>query len=385
MPKRLSSCSHAPWISDCAEQKNGTHCAAGWLDTKAAFPLLRNLSRATLENRKTLSWLIFVGDSDTRGLVFLLLQHLAASSYTQAVAAVNKRLWLGDHLSGSRVCHFDWRYDAQGRVMATRTVPCLSKRSMSTTSKTMGDYARLGDNYSLNDDAQGQSDWALRVTYLGTSTHSSTSNVLEALKSELSRTRTVPTLVYASFAAWAKKACNSSHQLDPSTDPSPRALATQLNIVAKYVQPHGGRGRQLYWGSLLGMANRGPKANTPGACEFDAQMRAELGEHWYAFSRDTLLSRRSGLAGAHGVRRSDGHAPHLINLVDLQRLLRAISLNNRPPVAGFSLNRDECVLPRVLSYTNECAGVLTRQESSLGFIAAQSLYCNHSATPNVFL
>eukprot|EP00966_Prymnesium_polylepis_P185239 4293215-Prymnesium_polylepis.1 len=59
------------------------------------------------------SWLLFVGDSDTRGLVLSLLQTLAEAGHSRAAAASAPSLWLGNqtdlrHQQASRICHLDW-------------------------------------------------------------------------------------------------------------------------------------------------------------------------------------------------------------------------------------------------------------------------------------
>ena len=40
-------------------------------------------------------WLLFIGDSDTRGLVFGLLQLLATAGYGAELASHSRALWLG--------------------------------------------------------------------------------------------------------------------------------------------------------------------------------------------------------------------------------------------------------------------------------------------------
>ena len=105
-------------------------------------------SRVALHSRglqRRHRWLVFLGDSDTRGLVLALLQVLAEAGVGAEAAAGNMSHWFGDglnvsaappgqtqaqaqRLAAARICHMDWSYDERGRVVSRRTWPCLAAR-----------------------------------------------------------------------------------------------------------------------------------------------------------------------------------------------------------------------------------------------------------------
>ena len=100
------------------------YCAPSWLSAQ-------QLRRSFLPY----SWLLFFGDSDTRGLVLSLLQTLAEAGHSRSVAASTPALWLGNqtntrHQQASRICHLDWSYQAStGLVRRARAVNCLESNS----------------------------------------------------------------------------------------------------------------------------------------------------------------------------------------------------------------------------------------------------------------
>ena len=77
-------------------------------------------------------WLLFIGDSDTRGLVFGLLQLLATAGYGAELASHSRALWLGGANSqaamgqASRICHVDYSYDADARQVRIKVNPSPS-------------------------------------------------------------------------------------------------------------------------------------------------------------------------------------------------------------------------------------------------------------------
>ena len=79
--------------------------------------LSRNLRRRARKHAQP-QWLLFVGDSDTRGLVLSLLQVLAEAGHSLGVAENSTELWLGRqdvNVSNapevSRICQLDALYD----------------------------------------------------------------------------------------------------------------------------------------------------------------------------------------------------------------------------------------------------------------------------------
>eukprot|EP00966_Prymnesium_polylepis_P240966 5573001-Prymnesium_polylepis.1 len=107
------------------------------------------------------SWLLFVGDSDTRGLVLSLLQTLAEAGHSRAVAASAPSLWLGNqtdlrYQQASRICHLDWTYGESGRVHSGRAVNCLERNSARSDFGAVQrnqSYIVVGSDYQLEEDA----------------------------------------------------------------------------------------------------------------------------------------------------------------------------------------------------------------------------------------
>ena len=120
-------------------------CALDWL---SPAQLLRSIKKQGHR------WLLFIGDSDTRGVVLGLLQLLAAAGHTSDVAERSRELWLGDAADSSRLCHLDWSYDERDRVLASRAVPCLGQHKPTFSSafdainSNLG-YIMFGENYTL--------------------------------------------------------------------------------------------------------------------------------------------------------------------------------------------------------------------------------------------
>ena len=86
----------------------GPDCANQWL---SPVQLFRSITRRH-------HWLLFIGDSDTRGLIIGLLQLLATAGYGAELASQSQALWLGganNDSQASRMCHVDFSYDADAR------------------------------------------------------------------------------------------------------------------------------------------------------------------------------------------------------------------------------------------------------------------------------
>ena len=117
--------------------------------------------RARLVRHHT--WLLFVGDSDTRFLVYELLQILAAGSHSARKAEQYPGLWLAlDNLGPTpqnawnyskfnksqaanwfamatdwmRLCLVDIIYDAKGSIVSRDSVHCIAKRDFSRETGT---------------------------------------------------------------------------------------------------------------------------------------------------------------------------------------------------------------------------------------------------------
>ena len=278
------------------------------------------------------SWLFFVGDSDTRAIVFELLQLLAAGAHGVAHAANHSELWLGKHHrdssdlpSGSgraeewlgrkeredwmRRCFLDFTFDRHGQLaMPPSTRYCLGDEGTPRPGKD-GAYVAPGHDYNLSEQsAAGAAPAAgnLRVTYVGTNTYNQTMLVLDAVTSHLEqlRSRVLPGAIFAGFGAWFK-----SNYTQGSI--AAGALVSKLNRLSNLTSsPHA-----LIYSTVVGMSHR--------VQAFDASIRPLLGARWQVLERDTVISRRAGERGFRGVRLSSGHAPHLVNYFDVQRLIAA--------------------------------------------------------------
>ena len=123
----------------------GSDCANQWL---SPMQLFRSITWRH-------HWVLFVGDSDTRGLIIGLLQLLATAGYGAELASHSRALWLGGANNdsqatmdqASRMCHVDFSYDANARQLSSRTLPCLNEPL--GHSFNISSYATVGENYRL--------------------------------------------------------------------------------------------------------------------------------------------------------------------------------------------------------------------------------------------
>ena len=270
-------------------------CSLNWLDATA---VLTRLKRA----RHT--WLLLVGDSDTRGMALALLQILAAAGAGDAAAERDAGLWLGREGANdwqtpgateqwSRRCVLDWVFGGGGEVLSTRSVSC-SKLKM----RWKTDYAVLGRDYNLTlPEALGTA--SLRVTFVGTSALNQTLGTLEGITGAFD-TGDRPTALYVGVGA----------HLAGEGASAAAALSRRLGDLR--LAPPSTR----VFGSVIGQRNRNAK--------FDVHSAPLLQrEGFVVLNRSTPLHARISASGEQGIRASTGHAPHLINLVDWQRMLAA--------------------------------------------------------------
>ena len=90
------------------------------------------------------------------------------------------------------------------------------------------------------------------------------------------------------------------------------ALSRSLGDLSRRLAPPSTR----VFGSVIGQRNRNAK--------FDAHSAPLLQRQGFVvLNRSTPLHARTSASGEQGIRASTGHAPHLINLVDWQRMLAA--------------------------------------------------------------
>ena len=335
-------------------------CALDWL---SPAQLLRSIKKQGHR------WLLFIGDSDTRGVVLGLLQLLAAAGHTSDVAERSRELWLGDAADSSRLCHLDWSYDERDRVLASRAVPCLGQHKPTFSSafdainSNLG-YIMFGENYTL-DRAHEQA--GLRVTYVTTTTATNMLGGLRAMGESfdtqagraagvhprdgaVGRAPRRPDFLYAN--AGCHIALNRSGTVEPDG-------AAVLGGLQAFAREHVGGSRTLVWGTAL---------HHRSWAKLDNQLLPLLPPDWLVLNRrgNGRLASKLRRDSSSGLRLSDGHAPHLVNMVDAQRIFTAVAARadgRRVRRAGAGAGGSEAArpptchqTPPMLGYTPQCAG-----------------------------
>ena len=172
-----------------------------------------------------------------------------------------------------------------------------------------------------------------------------------------------PSLLYCNTGAWHV----------PSGQPSlPELVSSLRSFGERHVLPAAQGGRRV-WGTVLGHRVDGSAANKLYAEAIreaaEATARA-LPPGWLLLRRDTPFSRLGGKAGYRGLRLSYHHQPHIVNWVDLQRLLLALRHNEGAapslkarwsssacrPAGGAVVSAGAANRPRV-EFTPECTGL----------------------------
>lgn len=321
------------------------------------------------------SWMLFVGDSDTRFLVFELLQILAAGAHTPAVAARNPAMWLGDighkpphngfvpsprdsqrEWSSNfsmdllrakelwlKRCMVDHLYDARGLLVANRSVHCL----LGTESFQ---YAALGQNYTLLPDATVVPDGGIRVTFVGTSYFGQTVTSLKGLEAQLKAQQLSssltdmqrgPTLLYLGIGAWLSTSQLLGAPPSPTTlEDHAAKLAERLDALRRLLPPRSvlirattlaqlNRNRTFddYLARHLARHSDVQRVARGGAAD---EAAVELGEGvWRSFDRSTPFTWNTTREGRRGLNLVSGHAPPIVNWLDWQRLVDAKLLLRR--------------------------------------------------------
>lgn len=314
------------------------------------------------------AWWFFIGDSDTRGIVLELLQIVAEAVTGSAEAAAARRdlWWPPEAPDGGRICHLDWAYDARLQLRSSRIIPCTSRLKASPS------YIAPFVDYNVTDDDREER-VALRLTYVMTDYLSGVPKTSHAMASMFAArpARARPDVLYASFGSWWKNK-TASDGVEPES-----AIAGALRDLADAV-PRALR----FFGTILGMKKRfnslGTKAgyfdNTVKLQAFQSrQLRLLPSGTWKVFWRESALAFRAGLSGREGLMSSNGHAPHLVNWVDAQRLMMASSAATRVQTTGG--RRDDragsSCSPPAIRFEPRCAGF----ETPPVFIGAWTVYC----------
>ena len=340
-------------VASCAP-----HCALGW---RTATELSLALRRRAHKHAPP-QWLLFVGDSDTRGLVLSLLQVLAEAGYSPGVAQNSTELWLGRQeganntepsLLVSRICHLDALYDESGRVVGdVRSIPCKNVGAAEAHAANLS-YSMFGADYELR---RSEMEWRVRVTFVTTLDGPNLIRGLGELGSSLDGLRRrhglQPTLLYVNAGAWITK---ESGRLGAES-----FVRKLCEFAAQYVRSplHGGT---LVWGGVA--AHRASFAS-----HMDEGVLPLLPSEWRVLSRNHSGFRATN-GGSSGLRLVSKHAPHLTNLVDIQLLLGG-------HLAGSPREDDgSCVRRSVLAFAPECAGFGRAMPRKPRFIEGWMHFC----------
>ena len=367
-------------------------------------------------------WLLFVGDSDTRGLVLELLQ-VIASGFHGFAAARESELWLGmRHVPNAtiaegrlsqakrsdwlRKCLLDFEYNHTGHVLSARSLHCRSYVDYTTH---RNGYVSFGKDYNFTSSSSRAA--ALRVTFVGTESINQTIASLRALAAEVSRSREPPTALYVGVGAWFK----DKKQTLPL---APELVVSMDRLAETLPQP-----RAQTFATVIGQANRdtsfdntvlplliGDASSAGSAGSAGTALPAPpRARPWRIFERATKLSYSAAAASmwaptaskwnARGLFATSGHAPPLVNYVDVQRLIAANAFSPAEDRhAGHWRHAGEaeteamgtrsdgnphntsatCVRSHRLMYSPWCAGIGTPELGGNGFLEAYFHFCNVS-------
>lgn len=280
-------------------------------------------------------WALFVGDSDTRYFVLTLLQAIAATAYSPAAAARNSGPWLGVGVDGfgppeektdwMRRCLLDFVFNASGQQVSSRSMHCRA-------GKNRREYAICGQDYNLSMTPAPNA--GLRVTFVATSVPPQVLTTLKGLTAQLVAAdfSARPSVLYAAVGAWYMTIDDVSKYLKLAG-----LLHTALNGVASEIAPP----QVLVYGTTLGMENRirnnqsfdhkyilpllqesqlDSRSSSAASVRHRRRMQSRL--PWRVFERTfgNPLTWNVTNDGRHGLVAVEGHAPPVVNLVDLHRM-----------------------------------------------------------------
>ena len=260
-----------------------------------------------------------------------------------------------------RRCLLDFSYADDGRLVASRSVHCRSGPADTF------DYVALGVDYNLS--ALEVPPGGTRITYIGTARYSQTMATLATLRAHLSSCTVRPSALYAGISSWMPHGIDDDRQASkqpersehsgpnqaagsarpaadkrpspaapPKLDKSPegfaraaRALVAALDQLAELMPAP----RSLVLASVVGMANRyqhfdpyllrAMREKITSTARVRTLHGGSQATVWRLFDRTSgnlyQLTSASARDGASGLRTADGHAPPLVNLIDLQRLV----------------------------------------------------------------
>ena len=215
--------------------------------------------------------------------------------------------------------------------------------------------------------------WAaggVRVTFVGISQFNQTMRTLDHLARHLQAFPERPTALYLGVGSWFYTE-GGAHAAE---------LLPRLERLARLVPPPAA----LTYGRILGMSNR--------YIQFDEHMPAaalaRASPRWRVFERRTNLSLLISRAKPvrPGLFMTSGHAPPLVNYIDVQRLLASGALvpePARPSLASSPARAPPadaaaaaCVQPLRMHYGSWCAGIGSAARGENGFTEAYFHLCN---------
>ena len=335
-------------------------------DTAPSFAAIVN---AILRHQQ--SWMLFVGDSDTRALVLQLFQILAAGFTTATPLAVlnNSKLFIGDIGQGRhvvddpnateqdknwaplkhrneymRLCLLDLHFDATtGSILRQRTVPCIGREEITGPGQRFRlgplrpGYLTFGKDYDLlpppDLSSASVKQSPIRITFVGTAEFNQTMTTLQGLTAHVQTIPTatprdestrrgafsdarLPTALYVGLGAWLNQ--EPSETVEQVTRRGVE-LAEALDLLAGAVPPP----RPLIFASVLGQFNRNPSFSerflTPHLLS-----STEHAQRWRVFNRTANpVSWNTTRNGRRGLHDASGHAPPIVNFIDWQRLVSA--------------------------------------------------------------
>lgn len=280
-------------------------------------------------------WALFIGDSDTRYFVLTLLQAIAATAYSPAVAARNSGPWLGVGVDGfgppeekkdwMRRCLLDFVFDASGQQVSGRSMHCRA-------GKNRREYAICGQDFNLSMTPAPNA--GLRVTFVATSVPPQVLTTLKGLTTQLAAAdlSARPSVLYAAVGAWYMTIDDVSKYFKLAG-----LLHAALDGVAREIAPP----QVLVYGTTLGMENRIRNnqsfdhkyllpllqelqldSRSSSAATVRHRRRMQSRSPWRFFDRTfgNPLSWNVTNDGRHGLVAVEGHAPPVVNLVDLYRM-----------------------------------------------------------------
>jgi hypothetical protein len=272
--------------------------------------------RAEVVNALKGRWLMFIGDSDTRGLVLALLQHLDTD---QLLPFSAKRWWNISTETGdpTRVRYLDWSIKSVSQEAGRFNIH-----------KVTGLFVDRCDMRS-----RALSKHELRISYCMATTMR---NFTQTLHNFITRAAVLPNMTYINTGAWRQD------------DVDPQDITRVLPAMQS-------SGHMFIWGTSLAHRRN----------NVDGEIIPQLEQKGIRYLNRSLISHML-LNELHTVQLSNGHVPHMINMYDSQRLLNMFEL------------KTGCFCQPYLTFTPTCKA--DTKPSQAVFIQAWQQVCMTKAT-----